>query len=323
MILGYDERHASAGGRYPPVEPYDSGFLDVGDGHRVYWEVCGNPAGKPALFLHGGPGGGCTPASRRFFDPARYRIVLFDQRGCGRSQAPAGLGANTTAHLLADIERLRAHLGIVRWLLFGGSWGATLALAYAEAHPDRVSALVLRGVFTARRRELRWLYQEGASHFFPEAWHSFIAPIPLGEREQMVEAYHRRLVCGDAAVEALAARAWCAWEETLSTLLPDAGAVRIDAAADLALARIETHYFRHGAFLEEGEIIANAHRLHGIPGVIVQGRHDTVTPATTAWELQRHWPEARLEMLAGAGHASGEAGVSSRLVMATDRFACG
>jgi proline iminopeptidase len=323
MILALGEPRIREDGRYPPVEPYDSGFLDVGDGHRVYWETCGNPAGRPALFLHGGPGGGCTPASRRFFDPARYRIVLFDQRGCGRSQPHAGLRANTTAHLLADIERLRAHLGIARWLLFGGSWGATLALAYAEAHPDRVSALVLRGVFTARRRELDWLYREGASHFFPEAWHGFLAPIPVDEREQMVEAYHRRLTCGEAAVETLAARAWCAWEETLSTLLPDACDARIDAAADLALARIETHYFRHGAFLEEGAIIANAHRLRGIPGVIVQGRHDTVTPASTAWELLRHWPEARLEIVPGAGHASCEAGVSALLVGATDGFAGG
>lgn len=321
MILAFDAQRACADGRYPPVQPYDSGFLDVGDGHRVYWETCGNPAGKPALFLHGGPGGGCTPASRRFFDPARYRIVLFDQRGCGRSQPHAGLRANTTAHLLADIECLRAHLGIAHWLLFGGSWGATLALAYAEAYPEQVSGLVLRGVFTARRRELRWLYQDGASHLFPEAWHSFIALIPEIERGQMAEAYHRRLTCGDAAVEALAARAWCAWEETLSTLLPDGGGAHPNAAADLALARIETHYFRHAAFLEEAQIIRNAHRLRGIPGVIVQGRHDTVTPAATAWELQRHWPEARLEMVPGAGHASGEAGVSGRLIMATDRFA--
>lgn len=323
MILAPDQYRACAGHRYPPVEPGDSGLLDVGDGHRVYWETCGNPAGKPALFLHGGPGGGCTPNSRRFFDPARYRIVLFDQRGCGRSRPHAGLRANTTAHLLADIEQLRAHLGIERWLLFGGSWGATLALAYAQAHPDRVSALVLRGVFAARRQELHWLYREGASGLFPEAWQSFVAPIPLEERADMPEAYHRRLTCGDATVEALAARAWCAWEETLATLLPDAGGERLDPAADLALARIETHYFRHGAFLAEAQIIANAHRLRGIPGVIVQGRHDTVTPAATAWELHRHWPEAQLRIVPGAGHASGEQGIASQLIMATDSFACG
>ncbi|MDB5748228.1 MAG: proline iminopeptidase [Massilia sp.] len=321
MILAADQGRACADGRYPPLEPYASGLLDVGDGHQVYWEACGNPAGKPALFLHGGPGGGCTPGSRRFFDPARYRIVLFDQRGCGRSQPHARLRANTTVHLMDDIEHLREHLDIDQWLLFGGSWGATLALAYAQAHPRRVSALVLRGVFTARRRELRWLYQDGASHLFPEAWHSFIALVPAHERGGMVEAYHRRLSCGDAALEARAAHAWCAWEEALSTLLPDAGGPWPDPAADLALARIETHYFRHGAFMEEGQLIANAHRLRGIPGVIVQGRHDTVTPAATAWELQRHWPEARLQMVPGAGHASGEAGIASRLVMATDGFA--
>lgn len=333
MILAADAWHGCADGRYPPLEPDASGLLDVGDGHRLYWETCGNPAGKPALFLHGGPGGGCTPGSRRFFDPERYRIVLFDQRGCGRSRPLAAshsvshsaLQANTTSHLLSDIERLRRHLDIERWLLFGGSWGATLALAYAQAHPQRVSALVLRGVFTARRSELRWLYQEGASRLFPEAWHRFCAPIPAPERGRMVEAYHRRLVCGDAVLEARAARAWCAWEDTLVSCLPDAGGARpdlaIDPAADLALARIETHYLRQGAFLEEGQLLANAHRLRGIPGAIVQGRQDAVTPAETAWELQRLWPEARMHMVPGAGHASCDPGMAARLVAATDAFA--
>lgn len=323
MILADHAWRACADVRYPPLEPYASGLLDVGDGHRLYWEICGNPHGKPALFVHGGPGGGCTPGSRRFFDPARYRIVLFDQRGCGRSRAQAALHANTTHHLLDDIERLRRHLGIERWLLFGGSWGATLALAYAQAHPCRVDALVLRGVFTARRGELRWLYQEGASRLFPEAWDRFGAPIPASERGHMAEAYHRRLVCGDAAVEAHAARTWCAWEETLSSRLPDAGGAWPDPAADLALARIETHYLRQGAFLDEGQLIANAHRLRGIPGVIVQGREDAVTPAATACELQSSWPEARLHMVAHAGHASSDPGMASRLVAATDGFAGG
>ena len=321
MILAADEWRACADGRYPPLAPYASGLLEVGDGHQVYWESCGNPDGKPALFLHGGPGGGCTPGNRRFFDPRRYRIVLFDQRGCGRSQTHAGLHANTTAHLLDDIERLREHLGIARWLLFGGSWGATLALAYAQAHAHRVSALVLRGIFTARRSELRWLYQDGASHLFPEAWQRFIAPIPAPERGNTLDAYHRRLVCGDATLEARAARAWCDWEETLSSLVPDTGGACPSPAADLALARLETHYLRHGAFLSEGQLIANAHRLRGIPGVIVQGRHDTVTPAATAWELQRRWPDARLHIVAGAGHTSSDPGMARLLVMATDGFA--
>jgi len=321
MILAAAEWRACADGRYPPLEPHASGLLDVADGHRLYWESCGNPAGQPALFLHGGPGGGCTPGSRRFFDPARYRIVLFDQRGCGRSLPHAALHANTTAHLLDDIERLREYLQVERWLLFGGSWGATLALAYAQAHARRVSALVLRGVFTARGHELRWLYQDGACQLFPEAWERFTAPIPQQERAHMVDAYHRRLVCGDAALQASAARAWCAWEETLSSLTPDSGGAWPDPAADLALARLETHYLRQGAFLQEGQLIANAHRLRGIPGVIVQGRHDSVTPAATAWELQRHWPEARLHMVAGAGHASSDPGMARLLVMATDGFA--
>ena len=308
---------------YPPVEPYDSGLIEVGGGHRIYWEMCGNPLGKPALFLHGGPGGGCTRDNRRLFDPGRYRIILFDQRGCGRSRPHASLEANTTAHLISDMESLRRTFGIERWLLFGGSWGSTLALAYAQAYPGRVSAMVLRGVFTARQSELRWLYQGGASCLFPDAWERFIAPIPESERSDIVAAYHARLINGDRAVEMPAASAWCAWEEEIMTLRPRPAAAPYpaDDAQLLALARIETHYFVHGAFLEEGQLIANAHRLLDIPGVIVQGRYDAVTPPVTAWELHKAWPQAQLEIARDAGHASSEPGILGGLIAATNAFA--
>jgi proline iminopeptidase len=318
---------------YPPVEPYDSGSIEVDGGHRIYWEACGNPMGKPALFLHGGPGGGCSANNRRLFDPDRYRIILFDQRGCGRSRPHASavpeLRANTTADLVSDIETLRRTFEIERWLLLGGSWGATLALAYAQAHPERVSAMVLRGVFTARKSEFRWLYGEGASSLFPDAWERFIAPIPAAERSDLVAAYHARLGRrgGDPALAVAAARAWCAWEDEIMTLLPDN---REDMTPDpyrddmsmLALARIETHYFVNGAFLEEGQLISNAHRMSAIPGVIVQGRYDAVTPLATAWDLHQAWPRAELRIVPGAGHASSEPGTLRCLIAATHAFAC-
>jgi proline iminopeptidase len=317
---------------YPPIEPYDSGFIEVEGGHSVYWEMCGNPSGKPALFLHGGPGGGCSAASRRLFDPDRYRIILFDQRGCGRSRphasADAGLRANTTAYLVSDIETLRRTLGIDRWLLLGGSWGAALALAYAQIHPQRVSAMVLRGVFTARRSELRWLYGQGASSLFPEDWARFNAPIPEAERGDLIAAYHARLLAGGGAVDSVlaAARAWCAWEDRLMTRLPlnragMAPGPQTDDAALLALARIETHYFVHGAFLDEGQLISNAHRMSSIPAVIVQGSHDAVTPPVTACDLHRAWPRAELQVVPDAGHASGEPDILRRLIAATHAFA--
>jgi len=307
---------------YPPIAPYASGMLDVGGGHRIYWEECGNPQGTPALFLHGGPGGGCSASSRRWFNPQAYRIVLFDQRGCGRSQPVASLTDNSTAHLLADMEALRIERGIERWLLMGGSWGATLALAYAQRFPARVRALVLRGVFTGRRSELRWLYQEGASQLFPEAWEQFIAPIPQAERHDLVGAYHARLNCGDPRLEMRAANAWCAWEDALGTLEPSAPGYAEGEIATLALARIEAHYFKHASFLGEGELIANAHFLEGIEGVIVQGRYDAITPPATAWELARAWPRALLQIVPDGGHASSEPGLLRRLLTATDRFAC-
>lgn len=322
------EGAAPAAHMYPPTEPYESGYIDMDGGHSLYWEACGNPAGRPALFVHSGPGGGCSAVNRRLFDPDRYRIVLYDQRGCGRSRphasADAGLRANTTAHLVSDIEALRRMLGIERWLLLGGSWGATLALAYAQACPAHVSALVLRGVFTARRSELHWLYRAGASSLFPEAWARFNAPIPETERGDLVAAYHARLstACGaDAAMSA--AREWCAWEDRIMTYLPDdrAGTIAQDERSLLALARIETHYLVNGAFLQEGQLIANAHRMSRIPGVIVQGRYDAVTPPVTAWDLHRAWPGSDLEIVADAGHASSEPGTLRRLIAATQRFA--
>jgi proline iminopeptidase len=306
---------------YPPAEPYDCGYLEVGGGHSIYWETCGNPGGLPALFLHGGPGGGCSGDNRRLFDPQRYRIILFDQRACGRSRPLSSLEDNTTALLVADIEALRRRLDVDRWLVLGGSWGATLALAYAEAFPGRVSALILRGVFTARAVELRWLYREGASFLFPDAWEAFAGFIPPAERGDLVRAYHARLTCGDPARELEAARAWCAWEHEVMTLLPQGAAPSRDDAALRALARIETHYFVNDAFLSEGQLLGQASLLQGIPGIIVQGRYDAVTPARTAWELQRAWPQARLQIIPDAGHASSEPSIQRALVAASDGFA--
>jgi len=310
-------------GLYPPIEPYDSGMLDVGAGHRVYWELCGNPEGKPAVFLHGGPGGGCNANHRRLFDPARYRVLLFDQRGCGRSKPHAELEANTTWDLVADLERLRTRIGADRWLVFGGSWGSALALAYAETHPERVSELVLRGIFALRRAELEWYYQSGASQIFPDKWERFLAPIPGPERDDLIAAYRRRLTDPDRAVRLEAAKAWSLWEGETITLLPDAGLSTTFGEDDFAVAfaRIENHYFSHAGWLEEGQLIRDAHRLRGIPGVIVHGRYDMACPAQTAWDLHLAWPEAEFHLVEGAGHAYSEPGILERLIAATARFA--
>ena len=305
---------------YAPISPHESGMLDVGDGHEIYWEVSGNPTGKTAVFLHGGPGGGCYADHRRLFDPSHYRIVLLDQRGCGRSRPLNGLEANTTQHLVADLEALRTHLNIDSWLVLGGSWGATLALLYAQKYPARVSALILRGVFTARQREVDWLYKHGASALFPEAWEKFVGFIPLEERDDLVAAYHRRLNRGERADRMEAARSWCAWEGALMTLAPRTSYEPGHGDATLALARIETHYFVHHSFLREGEIMANAHLLRDIPGVIVQGRYDVVTPPTTSFELHLMWPASRLDIVPDAGHATSEPGTVAKLVEATDFF---
>jgi proline iminopeptidase len=310
---------------YPPIEPYDSGMLDVGDGHQVYWEVCGTPGAKPAVLLHGGPGAGLSPGHRRLFDPARYQVMLFDQRGCGRSIPNASLEANTTWHLVDDIERLRALAGVDRWSVVGGSWGSTLALAYAERHPDRVTDLVLRGIFTVRPEEIAWYYQDGASWLYPDLWEGFLEPIPVGERSDLVAAYRRRLIDDDPAVRLEAARAWSLWEGQTITLLPNP-ALRDHFARDeyaLAFARIENHYFVHDAFLEPGQLIRDAHRLRHIPGVIVQGRYDLATPMRTAWELHRAWPEADFHIVPDAGHAYDEPGILHHLIEATDGFALG
>ena len=314
-----DERR----GFYPPIEPYASGHLETGDGHSVYWELCGNPQGKPAVFLHGGPGGGCGPDHRRLFDPAQYRVLLFDQRGCGRSRPHAGLEANTTWHLVADIERLRAMIGVESWLVFGGSWGSTLALAYAETHPERVSALVLRGIFTLRRAELLWYYQEGASWLFPDKWERFLAPIPEAERGDLMAAYRKRLTGDDPAERLRAAKAWSLWEGETISLLPNPAfsAQHDENDFALAFARIENHYFVHGGFLEEGQLLRDAPRLAAIPGVIVQGRYDVATPMRSAWDLHRAWPEAEFHLIPDAGHAYNEPGILDALIRATDRFA--
>ncbi len=308
---------------YPPIEPFRTGMLDVGDGHRVYWELCGNPDGKPAVFLHGGPGAGCSADHRRLFDPSRYCVLLFDQRGCCRSVPHASIDANTTWHLVADIERLREKLGIDKWLVFGGSWGSTLALAYAQTHTERVSELVLRGVFTVRREELLWYYQEGASWLFPDEWEHFLAPIPKEERHDLMGAYHRRLTGTDEPAKLEAAVAWSRWEGRTITLLPDAtvDGVHSDPHYALAFARIENHYFVNLGFFEERQLLRDATKLRGIPGVIVQGRYDVATPAKTAWELHRAWPAADFHLIGDAGHAFNEPGILNQLIRATDGFA--
>ena len=313
-----------AAGFYPPIDPHAIGSLETKDGHAIYWEACGNPDGKPALFLHGGPGGGCSTDNRRLFDPEIYKIILFDQRGAGRSRPLGSLDNNTTPHLVADIEALRLHLDIERWhLVLGGSWGATLALVYAQTHPHVVKSLVLRGVFTARRSEIDWLYGDGARHIFPEAYAAFRNFLPAQEQGDIIGAYHRRLTSGDETVELAAAASWCAYEGKLLMLLPRPSAFMSGAASPhtLALSRIEAHYFMHHSFMEEGQILARMDRLQGIPGMIVQGRYDAVTPPVTAFELHEAWPGSQLEIVPDAGHATVEPGIQRALVAATDRFA--
>jgi proline iminopeptidase len=307
---------------YPPIEPYRSGFLATADGHELYWELCGDPNGTPAVFLHGGPGGGCSPAHRRLFDPRRYNLALFDQRGCGRSRPHASLDNNTTWHLVADIERLRSMIGVDKWVVFGGSWGSALALAYAETHPDHVRSLILRGIFTLRRSEIEWYYEAGASLFFPEKWERFVATIAEEERGDLLSAYHRRLASSERASQLVAARAWSLWEGETITLLPDAAfsAQHADANFALAFSRIETHFFVHGGWLSEGQLLRDASRLTHIPGRIVQGRYDMACPPATAYELHKIWG-APLVMVEDAGHAFNEPGILHHLICATDDFA--
>jgi proline iminopeptidase len=310
---------------YPPIDPYAHGLLDVGDANHVYWETCGNPDGKPALVVHGGPGGGCTTGMRRFFDPARYRIVLFDQRGCGRSTPHASdpatdMSVNTTDHLIADMELLRQHLGIDRWLLQGGSWGSTLLLAYAQRHPERVSAIVINGVTMTRRSEIEWLYR-GVGRFFPAEWDAFHAA--GGRADDIVAAYAQLMADPDPAVREKAAADWCAWEDAVISLetngSPGAYSARVDEAR-LAMVRICSHYFANGAFLDEGVLLREAGRLAGIPGVLIHGRHDMGGPVGYAWELAQAWPDARLVVVQDSGH-TGSATMRTEVLRALDGFA--
>ncbi|WP_206244515.1 prolyl aminopeptidase [Novosphingobium terrae] len=308
---------------YPPIEPYETGTLDVGDGHVIYYERSGTPGAKPAVFLHGGPGGGISAKHRRLFDPSAYDVLLFDQRGCGRSTPHAGLEANTTWHLVADIERLRELAGVDKWLVFGGSWGSALGLAYAETHPERVSELVLRGIFTVREAELSWYYQFGASEVHPDKWEEFLAPIPPEEHGDLRKAYRKRLVGDNVEEQLAAAQAWTLWEGRTLTLLPDPDTTSgfEDPHFALAFARIENHYFVHHGWLEDNQLIRDASRLRGIPGTIVHGRYDMACPTRTAWDLHKAWPEAEFHLIEGAGHAFSEAGILDRLIRATDAYA--
>jgi len=308
---------------YPEIEPFRTGRLRVSDLHELYYEEVGTPAGKPVVYLHGGPGGGIDAFARRFFDPERYRAVLFDQRGAGQSTPHACLEENTTQDLVADIERLREHLGIERWQAFGGSWGSTLALAYAQAHPERVTELVLRGIFLLRESEIRWFYQEGASALFPDAWEQYLEPISEAERGDLVGAYHRRLTSDDPAVRARAARAWSIWEASTSHLLQSPAMLEKFSSPDFAdaFARIECHYFVNRGFLREGQLLDDVPKIRHIPAIIVQGRYDVVCPLESAWALHRAWPEAELQIVPDAGHSAREPGNAAALVAATDRFA--
>jgi len=308
---------------YPPVEPFETGRMRVSELHEVYYEVSGAPEGKPVVVCHGGPGGGTSPSMRRYFDPSAYKIVLFDQRGCGKSTPHAELKENTTWDLVADMERLREKVAIDRWQVFGGSWGSTLALAYAQTHPERVSELVLRGIFTLRRAELLWFYQEGASWLYPDAWEAFLAPIPEDERGDLMAAYHRRLTGDDEKARLAAARAWSVWEGGTVSLFPSEERMTSFSSERFALAfaRIECHYFVNGGFFEhDDQILRNVARIAQIPGVIVQGRYDVVTPMKTAYELARAWPKGALRVVPDAGHAASEPGIVDELVRATDAF---
>ena len=307
---------------YPPLDPFDQRVLDVGDGHRVYVEQCGHPEGIPVVVLHGGPGGGCSPAMRRYFDPEAYRIVLFDQRGCGRSRPHASVEHNTTWHLVADIETIRTALGIERWVVFGGSWGATLGLIYAQAHPDRVAYLALRGVFLMTRRELDWFYGGGAAQFFPDQWRRFLEPIPEDERGDLIAAYAARLFVGDAMTETRYARAWAAWENALASIGHEGHGGDGPADYARAFARLENHYFRHHGWLaRDGQILEDMPLISHIPGTVVQGRYDMICPPVAAWQLTERWSRGELKLVGMAGHALSEPGISSELVRVTKAIA--
>ena len=309
---------------HPPIKPYFRGTLPVSSLHTLYYEEVGNPNGKPVVFLHGGPGGGIIPIYRQFFDPTKWRIVLFDQRGCGQSTPHAELTENTTWNLVADIEKLRSHLSISDWTVFGGSWGSTLAIAYAQTHPDRCNGLILRGIFMLRPKEIQWFYQSGASNIFPDAWERYLAPIPPEERGDLVTAYYQRLTSDDASIRQAAAKAWSIWEASTSKLVPDTNLVERFGEGSFAdaFARIECHYFINGGFFDNpNQLLDNVDTIRHIPAVIVQGRYDVVCPMISAWELHQAWPESELIVVNDAGHSATEAGITSALVDACDRFA--
>lgn len=307
---------------FPEIEPYVRHSLDVEAPHRLYIEECGNPNGLPVVMIHGGPGAGCEPYHRRFFDPEVYRIILFDQRGCGRSQPHAALEGNTTQALVDDLERIRQHLDLDRWLLFGGSWGSTLSLVYAETHPGRVLGLVLRGIFLCRQHEIHWFYQQGASRLFPDYWQEFIKPIPPDEQHDLITAYYSRLTADNEVERMAVAKAWSVWEARCASLVPRQEV--IDHFANpytaLSLARIECHYFIHNAFLEENQILRNCSKLKKIPGIIIHGRYDAVCPVENAWQLHHAWPESELQIIADAGHSASEPGIIDALIRATSRL---
>ena len=309
---------------YPPRQPYNEGKLKVSDLHTIHFEESGNPEGKPIVLLHGGPGGGCPPFYRQYFDPEKWRLVMFDQRGCGQSKPHAELQENTTWDLVNDIEKLREYLNIHQWVVFGGSWGSTLSLAYSQTHPDRCKGLILRGIFMLRQKEIRWFYQEGASYIFPDAWEEYVKPIPINERDDLLTAYYQRLTSPDDKIRLEAARAWSIWEGSTSRLFPDLDLKQsfgIDAFAE-AFARIECHYFINKGFIDpEDKLLLNIDRIRKIPAVIVQGRYDVVCPIISAWELHRAWPEAELIVVADAGHSMSEPGIRTCLIEATDKFA--
>ena len=308
---------------YPPIAPYADGYLQVSELHRVYYAEYGNPAGRPVVFLHGGPGGGCQPSYARYFDPQKWRIVLFDQRGCGNSTPFAELRDNSTWDLVADIERIREHLAIDAWAVFGGSWGSTLALAYGITHPSRCTAFFLRGIFLLRKKEIDWFYQEGCSKLFPEAWQQYLAVIPLEERHDLVAAYFRRLTSTDAQVRRQAAQAWSMWEGSTSKLIPDPVMIAHYGADDFAeaFARIECHYFVHRGFFDtDNYLIEQVGKIRHLPAIIVHGRYDVVCPVENAWVLHQAWPEAELRIIADAGHSLSEVGITDALIEATDRF---
>lgn len=304
---------------FPEIEPYATHRLPVDKPHEIYVEECGNPRGVPILFVHGGPGAGCEPYHRRFFDPAAYRIILFDQRGAGRSTPHASLELNTTTHLVSDMERIRAHLGVDRWVLFGGSWGSTLSLVYAETYPDRVLGMILRGIFLCRQWEIAWFYQEGANRIFPDYWEEFVAPIPPTERGSLLRAHHQRLMSEDVDTRMASARAWSVWEGRTSTLTPNQAVIDFFGSAHtaLSLARIEAHYFAHDTFLEPDQILRNAARLRDIPITIVHGRYDIVCPYANAFDLHRALPAAELQLVSTAGHSAAEPGIRAALLEAT------